>query len=169
MSVTVFINEEYGYRTWIWETGMDAKTLTEWWQNMTSTAKLFFNLEGNLPGWVHQIYEAQPEPPAPGWHQVSENDVYTDEGALEQQWILVSSGGGTAQFSLPQDAWHAHIHCDYDTVLIDVRGAKYRHAGYVPQEVYFKEDYESPAEVAEEWEVALTERTKLIAEGEENA
>ena len=37
--VVVFLQEEYGYRHWIWETGLDADTLRAYWRHLRRRAK----------------------------------------------------------------------------------------------------------------------------------
>ena len=46
MSVTIFLVEEYGYRYWLWETGMDADALIVWWSELPTVDKYFFDRVG---------------------------------------------------------------------------------------------------------------------------
>ena len=46
-NVTVALDEEYGYRYWVWETGMDEATLVQWLRDQTEDKTFEFL---NLPG-----------------------------------------------------------------------------------------------------------------------
>ena len=53
-----FIDEEYGYRYWFWETGKSKQEMIDWWCNLESVDKFFFNPSQTLPfGKVFSIYE----------------------------------------------------------------------------------------------------------------
>jgi hypothetical protein len=49
--VVVALEEEYGYRYWVWETGMDVQSLKDFFQNM-NPLDYFFDPR-NLPGKLH--------------------------------------------------------------------------------------------------------------------
>lgn len=54
--MVILLDEEYGYRTWIWYTGMSEEELTRYWTGLESVAPFFFNphkLDGTLiPCWL---------------------------------------------------------------------------------------------------------------------
>ena len=65
MAVTVFLVEEYGYRTWIWRTGMTPTRLIAWWKALPTVSPFFFNpSKSGLPGDLMQAGETDHEP---GW------------------------------------------------------------------------------------------------------
>ncbi|MCX6253808.1 MAG: hypothetical protein NTV31_04945 [Bacteroidia bacterium] len=47
--LNVLLDEEFGYHIWIWQPDMDAEQLEEWWKNMETVMRYFFN-PTNLPG-----------------------------------------------------------------------------------------------------------------------
>ena len=59
-TIEVFLNEEYGYKTWIWRPNMNAEEFVAWWNSLTETdiIKYYFNIR-SLPGTVkpHVIKE----------------------------------------------------------------------------------------------------------------
>jgi hypothetical protein len=50
-TIEVFLNEEYGYKTWIWRPNMSEEEFINWWDNMSETEfiKYYFNIK-SLPG-----------------------------------------------------------------------------------------------------------------------
>jgi hypothetical protein len=46
-TIEVFINEEYGYKTWIWRPNMTEEEFIAWWESLTETdiIKYFFNIK----------------------------------------------------------------------------------------------------------------------------
>lgn len=65
-TITVWIEEEYGYRYWCWDTGMTEAELVAWWKSLNSIRELFTRgpigtgskLTG-LPGTVRQIDDVE--------------------------------------------------------------------------------------------------------------
>ena len=56
-SITVYIEEEYGYRYWVWETGMSEEKLIQWWKDLPSVMPFFFSPAKSLtklPGKLKQ-------------------------------------------------------------------------------------------------------------------
>jgi hypothetical protein len=51
--IIVSLEEEYGYRYWIWETGMEAEALKDFFLNM-NPMDYFYHEMSNLPGKVHR-------------------------------------------------------------------------------------------------------------------
>jgi hypothetical protein len=54
-TVQVYIDEEYGYRFWFWDTGMTEAELVRWWGNLGSVTPFYFSPQGLLPGTVTKI------------------------------------------------------------------------------------------------------------------
>lgn len=52
----VLVNEEYGFRHWIWDTHMSKEALIEWWTNLATVEPYFFD-PAKLPGNVRQVEE----------------------------------------------------------------------------------------------------------------
>ena len=47
----MFVSEEYGYRYWLWHTGMTKDELVAWWTQLETVGPYFYTCEG-LPGDV---------------------------------------------------------------------------------------------------------------------
>ena len=45
-TVEVFLNEEYGHNTWIWNPNMTEEEYVSWWQSLTDSdiIKFYFNI-----------------------------------------------------------------------------------------------------------------------------
>lgn len=57
-TIEVFLNEEYGYKTWIWRPNMNEEEFVSWWQNLSDSdvIKYFFNINA-LPGTLKEYVE----------------------------------------------------------------------------------------------------------------
>jgi hypothetical protein len=57
-TIEVFLNEEYGYKTWIWKPNMTEDAFVNWWQNLTESEfiKYYFNINA-LPGTLKEYKE----------------------------------------------------------------------------------------------------------------
>lgn len=99
--IRVDLEEEYGYRTWTWFTGMDAADLESWWAKLPSVGPYFFTPEG-LPGRLVEL--ARPCPTTPEeWHAL--------------------------MHPAPSIRWRGHIHTDDDSYLVTPAGRCIYHAG----------------------------------------
>lgn len=60
-TVEVFLNEEYGHKTWIWHPNMTEDEFVSWWQSLTDTdiIKYYFNIKA-LPGTLRSYIEKDP-------------------------------------------------------------------------------------------------------------
>ena len=60
-TIEVFLNEEYGYKCWIWQPNMNEEEFVSWWQNLTDSdiIKFYFNIKA-LPGTLKQYKEKVP-------------------------------------------------------------------------------------------------------------
>lgn len=60
-TIEVFLNEEYGYRTWIWTPNMTEEEFISWWENLTDSdmIKYYFNIKA-LPGSIKPYKDKQP-------------------------------------------------------------------------------------------------------------
>jgi len=54
-TIEVFLNEEYGYKCWIWQPNMNEEEFVSWWQNLTDSdmIKYYFNIR-SLPGTLKE-------------------------------------------------------------------------------------------------------------------
>ena len=52
----VHVEEEYGYRDWLWVPDMTIDELRAWWQKLPTVAPFFFDGPVSFPGEIHQIY-----------------------------------------------------------------------------------------------------------------
>ena len=62
MSVTIFLEEEYGYRHWLWETCMDADSLIKWWRTGRAGGPDYFFDPRTLPGKLTSLYDLTESP-----------------------------------------------------------------------------------------------------------
>ena len=45
-TIEVFLNEEYGYKTWIWHPNMNEDEFVSWWNSLSESdiIKFYFNI-----------------------------------------------------------------------------------------------------------------------------
>jgi len=138
-TITVEVDEEYGYRHWLWRTGLTAEQLLAFWRALEYAP--FFN-PSVLPGeWTqvhdHGSFRDDPEINALYTEMDAEGDGsdrshelveltteaigrYVDKFRAEREKAL-------AEGKAP---WTAHIHTEDDTYLCDNFGRRHHHAGY---------------------------------------
>lgn len=122
-TVTVYLEEEYGYRYWLWHTGMQPFELVKWWTHLQSVMDYFHTPEG-LPGVVvpcdwadDMIHTFDPSEP------FGQNE--------DGEWF-----GTPLSYRRPTESrnhWRVHLHCDDDSALM--RGFAddreiFKHAGF---------------------------------------
>ena len=129
MSVTIFLQEEYGYRYWLWETGMDAGALMKWWCELPSVDAYFFSPR-TLPGNVTSLYDLAESP-----YEIeailldkslSEDQIEKKLKALAgapSRWIKTDDDGPNADakvLDIPAltGGWKAHIHMNDDSWIM---------------------------------------------------
>jgi len=117
--IKVFLEEEYGYRYWVWETGMDADALIAWWKGM-NTNTYFFSPVG-LPGKVIQVWDnidhamksMLDDPNIPYEDIQAEMVRLLKEGEKSGYWWADENG-------ITHDTtgmWAAHLHMEDDSWL----------------------------------------------------
>lgn len=84
-NITVILSEEYGYRTWKWETSMTADELATWWQTLPTVNPYFFNPSGKLPGTMTRVQENH-APDSGDWtgHIHCDDDSYLCPASVTQ-------------------------------------------------------------------------------------
>ena len=45
----IFLEEEYGYRYWLWDTGKDKEAVLSWWAELETVIPFFYNPAQTLP------------------------------------------------------------------------------------------------------------------------
>lgn len=114
----VLLQEEYGFREWVWWTGMSEKELIAWWSALETVNPYFFDptkLPGTLTpqiGWCRGgccIYTYKP------------TTLHEDEHGEYQ--------GDFLSINTPDVQWSGHIHCDDDSWLKKQSGERYTHKG----------------------------------------
>ncbi len=148
MSTIVFVEEEYGYRNWLWMPSMSDDELKAWWEELPTVATYFFSGASGFPGEIHQIY-------------------IEDDG-----FYLVEEGGGrvlnqlSEKLPMPDESWYIHIHLECDSFLLppgaEGEADRILHAGYVPDEEYYKDDYTHTPEVEAAWDKATLDHFQSI-------
>jgi hypothetical protein len=55
-NIEIFLNEEFGYRTFTWKPGMTEPEFIEWWNSLTDSdiIKYYFNIN-SLPGTISEV------------------------------------------------------------------------------------------------------------------
>ena len=108
----VYIQEEYGYREWLWIPDMTKEETVSWWRRLPSVDPFFFTGPTTFPGKVHQIY----------FHDLNQFKFVVEEEGRAAYPTLREN------FHLPDDCVRMHIHDDYDSYMI-VDGENVDHAG----------------------------------------
>ena len=113
--LAVYIQEEYGYRDWLWIPNMTVDEVKSWWKELPSVSPYFFTGPISFPGQVHQIAFRN-----------------------EKEFQFVEEGDGRVVYpmhedyiTMPDDCVRIHIHEDFDSYL-SVGDETIYHAGYVP-------------------------------------
>tara|TARA_Y100000034_G_scaffold127135_1_gene179474 strand:- start:395 stop:823 length:429 start_codon:yes stop_codon:yes gene_type:complete len=130
--ITVGLDEEYGYRMWVWQTGMTEAELIAWWEALPSVMPYFFSPEG-LPGALHQA----------GWVVRNEDGTLRADTLNDPIDSVVGCAGFTegtdeiveGTFLCMKHPWKAHIHMDDDSFLRHGHEPEasiriFKHAGY---------------------------------------
>lgn len=156
--IIVLLQEEYGYREWLWIPQMNEEELKQWWKSLPSVAPFFFSPD--LPGEKHQI-----------WYQDAEDeDIFTAANPPdESDYFFLVEVSGPREVSaisrkerVPKNVWRAHLHTDNDSHLITPEGEMILHAGWVSDEEYFSDDYKPSSEIEEAWGKATCEAMQKI-------
>ena len=143
----VYIQEEYGYRDWLWVPSMTKEELAEWWKNLPSVSPFFFSGPVDFPGEVHQIY----------LH--NENDFrFVEEGEGRVVHPIHED-----MLSLPENVIRMHIHEDMDSYLT-IDDETIYHAGYMSLDEYYEQEVsqEEIDRTLEKAKVLLEEAAELL-------
>lgn len=111
--LVVYVQEEYGYRDWLWVPDMALEEVKEWWKNLLTVTPYFFNGPITFPGKVYQI----------AFHSEKEFQIVDEDGRVVYPTH-------TGMLALPDDCVRMHIHEDFDSWLT-VGEEVIHHAGYV--------------------------------------
>ena len=123
MGITIFLEEEYGYRYWLWETGMDAEALMWWWSSLSSVDEYFFDPTG-LPGKLTQLFDFTDTLVANVLSEDIEEDIKNKklEKLFRSNPIWIKSGDmgydpHATHLDVPglTDGWTAHVHMNDDS------------------------------------------------------
>lgn len=115
----VLLEEEYGYRSWVWWTGMTDDELIQWWKSLESVSPYFFDPR-ELPGTLTPQYGLCREQPSIGTYNPKtiryneEDEPFGEVLALER----------------PAKVWIGHIHEDGDSDLFHPDYGRVHHRGY---------------------------------------
>jgi hypothetical protein len=160
--VVVRLEEEYGYRNWVWIPEMSAEELKEWWQAIPTVAPYFYDGPKAFPGQIYQIYYE------PDYMREAEHLEATLKKG-EFFFVKQDKEGLTAtshSMQLPEDHWYAHIHMDCDSYLMTPDKETIHHAGYVPEDEYYNNDYKPSPEVEDAWAQAMIDQVGRIVKEE---
>ena len=122
--LAVYVQEEYGYRDWLWIPDMTIDEVKTWWKGLESVSPYFFSGPVTFPGQVHQIY----------FHNEKEFQFVQEDDPLDPE----ADNRGRVVYTihdelltLPDDCVRMHIHEDFDSYL-SIGDETIYHAGYVP-------------------------------------
>ena len=161
MEIVVLLEEEFGYRYWVWFPGMSAEELKEWWKAMPTVATYFYDGPAGLPGDGIQVYYE------PSWRREADGvDTFLDKG----QFIIVEQDGCSltplsSVMQLPDDRWNAHLHIECDSYLKAPDGDVIHHAGYISEDEYYSEDYQVSPDTEKAWQDATMRQLDKILKG----
>lgn len=126
--VTVWLEEEYGYRYWRWDTGMTHEELVSWWSNLESVMPYFFDPSG-LPGTLTQLDgDEWDEGTLDMPDEVPEDFCPEDYAPDDLEWARKHARMlcGTRKSGL----YKAHIHMNDDSMLRLPDETLVTHAGF---------------------------------------
>lgn len=135
--VFVWLEEEYGYRVWLWFTEMSVPKFTEFWEGLETVKPYFFDIT-KLPGELWPFGEAQLAIDSKGEEIVGDlrsisavkydargNPMVTTTYALHPQQAADQN-----LWTLP-NFWRGHIHMDDDSGVSCVASkTSLKHKGY---------------------------------------
>ena len=160
--IVVLLEEEFGYRHWVWMPEMSAEELKEWWQAIPTVAPYFYDGPKAFPGQIHQIY----------WETKYQRESEHCETQLEEGEFFfvkpVEDGNRRVltplshSMQMPDEYWRAHIHVDCDSYLITPDEERILHAGNISEDEYYSNDYEPSPEVEDAWAQALNDQVGRI-------
>ena len=116
----VLLEEEYGYRSWVWWTGMTDVELVAWWKALASVQPYFFDPRG-LPGTLTPQYGLCRDQPSVGtWNP--KTIQYDKDGEPFGDMLVLAR---------PSKHWVGHIHVDDDSSLYHKDFGAIHHLGYL--------------------------------------
>lgn len=128
--IVVYLEEEYGFRQWVWYSGMTAEELVAWWTETESMLAYFFSPAG-LPGKMVEVWLEDD-----GMWPVEE-DAEGYPAKVEGAEVIPYPQGWDSYANpdpRPRTYWKAHTHMDEDSYLQGPDGTYYHHKGYPPKE-----------------------------------
>ena len=129
-STVVYIEEEYGYRYWVWFTPFTKEELTHWWGRLDSVMRYFYHAADTLPGLVLESIPCAPEEYIKSWggrltEEERENVRQYIEGMCRPTYGEALSQSGV---------WKCHLHTDDDSWL-SCEDKTYYHAGFETEDM----------------------------------
>jgi len=122
--VVVLLEEEYGYRHWLWHTKMTEPELTSFWEGLDSVEPYFLSPTG-LPGVLTPAW----------WQEDGDEGVWSYDPAnltyvkcKDEECCQHEHPKGTPVF-VKDIQWRGHIHMNDDSG-IGRKGKSIRHKGY---------------------------------------
>lgn len=161
MDIVVLVEEEFGYRHWLWVPEMSEEKLKAWWMSLSTVGPYFYDGPKNFPGKIHQVYYE------PEWKRdmpesvLEEGEFFLAQEENARELVPVSS-----KMRLPEDHWYAHVHTDCDSYLLTADKEIIHHAGKISEDEYYSDDYVPSEEAQKAFEKALTDQfNKIIKAG----
>ena len=115
----VLLEEEYGYRNWVWYTGMSDGALIDWWRNLHSVSPYFFTPVG-LPGAIKELSDPRNQEEVEQLQRESGVFTYSEKGTNNKRVFL----------KIDRNCWSGHIHEDEDSFLFHKEHGYIHHKGH---------------------------------------
>ena len=136
IEATVLLDEEYGWKTWYWETEFSPAQLEAWWKALPSV-----NLSPeNLPGTVRQIEEDLSDLEDAATLILCDEALSYEERERKALEIFKREPRRVFRFEdgtpIPERQpgwWTGHIHMEEDSWIKDPEGREVLHAGYTEE------------------------------------
>ena len=125
---------------------------------MATVAPYFYSGPESFPGKVFRIYY-EPDYVREAEHltaTLGKDEFYF---AKQEGCTLIAT---SHSMQLPDEHWYAHIHMDCDSHLTSPDGETIHHAGYIPEDEYYSNDYQPDEEVSAAWDKAASDQVERI-------
>lgn len=139
-NIIVSLDEEYGYREWIWFTGMTAADLVSYWTGLNSVSPFFATPVG-LPGDLVQVVEDLTEIEAICEKIKADTTLSDKERGLKVTEVykntpyrMIRVDTGEPGPEQQPTWWTGHIHRENDSGLRTPEGREILHAGFTEEE-----------------------------------
>ncbi len=162
MSVIVYIEEEFGYREWLWKPEMTREEIVSWWKAHASVNRYFYSGPKTFPGELQRIY-------------IDFNDKYNSADVpfifvkeLNGELIQTSDQTSLTEYYKSERKnnliWYMHLHTDGDSYLKTPEGEFIFHKGKISEDEYYSGEYQPSQEAEADANLAMREHVGKVVE-----